>query len=98
VGFQWCVLVNSFVWVWLGMEHWLCSQALVTEFEGWASVDTDSSMQFDWDDLAGEQQFVLGTDTWCCSQRLSPQSCQNAASRDWACQLCQVMPAGGRRA
>jgi hypothetical protein len=32
------------------------SQALVTEFEGWASVDKDSSMQFDWDDLAGEDQ------------------------------------------
>lgn len=32
-------------------HHWV--QALVTEFEGWASVDADTSMQFDWDDLAG---------------------------------------------
>ena len=38
-------------------------QALVTEFEGWASVDKDSSMQFDWDDLAGEDQSYAAS---CC--------------------------------
>lgn len=27
---------------------------LVTEFEGWASVDADPTMKFDWDDLAGD--------------------------------------------
>ena len=26
----------------------------MTEFEGWASVDKDPNMQFDWDDLAGD--------------------------------------------
>lgn len=30
------------------------SQTLVTEFEGWASVDADPTMKFDWDDLAGD--------------------------------------------
>lgn len=27
---------------------------MVTEFEGWASVDKDPAMVFDWDDLAGD--------------------------------------------
>ena len=43
------------------------SQALVTEFEGWASVDKDSSMQFDWDDLAGEDQCPTVSHDCCVS-------------------------------
>ena len=29
-------------------------QVLVTEFEGWASVEGDKELAFDWDDLAGD--------------------------------------------
>ncbi len=32
----------------------LAVQVLVTEFEGWASVEGDKELAFDWDDTAGE--------------------------------------------
>ena len=31
-------------------------QALVTEFEGWASVEGNKEMVFDWDDALGDAQ------------------------------------------
>lgn len=34
--------------------HTLYLQALVTEFEGWASVEGNKDMAFDWDDALGD--------------------------------------------